>query len=90
MPKPSKVADIFEQLRTHGTVPSWQDEDNPAEEDKTMTHDEIESRLEALFGDSPWSEDQKYPLEDWVYEVNNNDTRQGYREWLYNKYANEE
>jgi len=31
MPKPSTVADIFEQLRTHGTVP-WQDEDKPAEE----------------------------------------------------------
>ena len=33
MPKPSTVADIFEQLRTHGTVP-WGDEDKPAEEDK--------------------------------------------------------
>ena len=30
MPKPSTVADIFEQLRTHGTVP-WQDEDKPEE-----------------------------------------------------------
>jgi len=35
MPKPSKVADIFEQLRTHGTVP-WQDEDKPAEEAETV------------------------------------------------------
>jgi len=34
MPKPSTVADIFEQLRTHGTVP-WQDEDKP-EEDKML------------------------------------------------------
>ena len=33
MPKPSTVADIFEQLRTHGTVP-WQDEYKPSEEDK--------------------------------------------------------
>ena len=30
MPKPSTVADIFEQLRTHGTVP-WQDGDKPEE-----------------------------------------------------------
>jgi len=37
MPKPSTVADIFEQLRTHGTVP-WRDEDKPAEEDKMQRH----------------------------------------------------
>ena len=43
MPKPSTVADIFEQLRTHGTVP-WQDEDKPAEEDKTMAMNTEDSR----------------------------------------------
>ena len=42
MPKPSTVADIFEQLRTHGTVP-WQDEDKPAEEDKMQRHPYTES-----------------------------------------------
>jgi len=49
MPKPSTVADIFEQLRTHGTVP-WQDEDKPAEEDKDMkyTNADVDMLLDAL------------------------------------------
>ncbi|MFA5378879.1 MAG: hypothetical protein WC455_24210 [Dehalococcoidia bacterium] len=54
-----------------------------------MNHFEIEGLLDNLFED-PWAQDVTYPLEDWQYEVANNDTRQGYRDWLYNKYANEE
>ena len=48
MPKPSTVADIFEQLRTHGTVP-WQDEDK-LEEDKDMkyTDADVDKLLDAL------------------------------------------
>ena len=29
----------------------------------------------------PWAEDPRYPLVDWRYEVANDDTRLGYREW---------
>jgi len=60
------------------------------QEGKTMTHEEIENRLNEVFASSPWNEDRNYPLEDWIYEVRNGDTRQGYRGWLYNRYANED
>jgi hypothetical protein len=30
----------------------------------------------------PWSEDPDYPVSDWQFEVRNNDTRLGYREWV--------
>lgn len=29
-----------------------------------------------------WSENPDYPVEDWKYEVQNNDTRQGYWDWV--------
>ena len=29
-----------------------------------------------------WSEHPDYPLEDWKYEVQSNDTRMGYWEWV--------
>lgn len=29
-----------------------------------------------------WEEDPEFPLEDWKYEVANNDTRKGYHEWI--------
>jgi len=32
--------------------------------------------------DDYWGEDPDYPLEDWRYEVANNDTRLGYWEWV--------
>ena len=54
-----------------------------------ITHEEIEGILDTLFKDDTWAEHSTYPLEDWQYEVVNNDTRQGYRGWLYNKLANE-
>jgi hypothetical protein len=80
MAKYSRVGEIFEELR------------NLTTEVKKMDHYEIEAHLEILFSSERgvWAEDAKYPLEDWQYEVANNDTRQGYRDWLYNKYANEE
>jgi hypothetical protein len=31
---------------------------------------------------NPWSEDPDYPVSDWQFEVRNNDTRLGYREWV--------
>ncbi len=32
-----------------------------------------------------WSEDMDYPLVDWKYEVQNDDTRLGYWEWVAGK-----
>jgi hypothetical protein len=33
----------------------------------------------------PWQEDAQFPLQDWKYEVNNDDTRAGYLEWVQNR-----
>lgn len=59
---------------------------------RPMTHEEIEAELDELFsGDHGyWSEHQDYPAADWQYEVANGDTRESYREWLYNKLSNQE
>jgi len=54
------------------------------------THEQIEQELDELFEESDWAEHDDYPLADWRYEVANDDTRQGYRSWLYNQLANEE
>jgi hypothetical protein len=32
--------------------------------------------------ESHWDNDKQFPVEDWRYEVANNDTRLGYLEWL--------
>ncbi len=32
-----------------------------------------------------WGEDKVFPVQDWQYEVANNDTRLGYWEWVDNK-----
>lgn len=32
--------------------------------------------------DDPWRVDPDYPLADWVQEVTNDDTRQGYLDWV--------
>ena len=53
-------------------------------------HHDIEKELYAVFYESDWAEHPTYPLADWKYEVANNDTRLGYRDWLYNMIANEE
>ncbi len=53
-------------------------------------HELIEMELDSLFKEYPWASHPTYPVADWQYEVANNDTRQGYRGWLYNKIANEE
>jgi hypothetical protein len=31
---------------------------------------------------SHWEEDPQHPVADWQYEVSNDDTRLGYRDWL--------
>ncbi len=31
---------------------------------------------------SHWDEDPDYPISDWKYEVENNDTRLGYADWV--------
>jgi len=53
-------------------------------------HHEIEAELDDLFDDSDWAEHETFPVEDWIYEVRNHDTRLGYRDWLYNMLANQE
>ena len=37
-----------------------------------------------------WGSDNQFPVEDWKYEVENNDTRLGYHEWLTVKREQEE
>ena len=32
-----------------------------------------------------WTEDPKYPVRDWVYEVTNDDTRLGYADWVWHR-----
>lgn len=56
----------------------------------TGDHHLIEAELDNLFDENTWAEHDRYPVADWQYEVANGDTRQGYREWLYNKLASEE
>ena len=53
-------------------------------------HHDIVKEIYDVFADSVWAEHPTYSLADWKYEVANNDTRQGYRDWLYNMIANEE
>ena len=55
-----------------------------------MDHWQIEMLLSEIFRDSDFAEYPFYPVEDWKYEVVNNDTRLGYRDWLYNRFANQE
>lgn len=52
------------------------------------THFEIEAYLDDLFREDPWVQDPRFPLEDWQFAVDNGDTRQSYRGWLYNQYSN--
>jgi len=33
----------------------------------------------------PWTDHPTYPMSDWRYEVSNQDTQLGYRDWLYDK-----
>lgn len=32
-----------------------------------------------------WESSSRYPVEDWIYEVSNGDTRHSYAEWLFQK-----
>lgn len=53
-------------------------------------HDFLVNNWEEVLGDEsslsslgdPWSEDPEFPVADWQYEVQNNDTRLGYHEWV--------
>lgn len=40
------------------------------------------SDLDALAQIPNWGDDEDHPWSDWVYEVESNDTRRGYAEWL--------
>lgn len=48
--------------------------------DKTYARIAKENKDTAL--PSHWEDDPDHPVEDWRYEVGNNDTRLGYREWI--------
>ena len=39
---------------------------------------------------SHWDNHPDYPVEDWKYEVENDDTRQSYREWVFSQIEAEE
>jgi hypothetical protein len=43
-----------------------------------------ETELEDQHG-GYWGEHPDYPVSDWQYEVQNNDTRNGYWDWVSNK-----
>ena len=55
-----------------------------------LTQEEIENELEKLFTPSPWATHARFPVSDWKYEVANDDTRLGYRDWLYDKLASDD
>ena len=54
------------------------------------THDEIQHEIDDLFEKDPWATHARFPVSDWQYEVANDDTRLGYRDWLYDKLANDD
>lgn len=49
-----------------------------------MNHYEVETYLEKFFEKDHWPSHPDFPVESWKYEVANDDTRLGYREYLYN------
>lgn len=54
------------------------------------THDQIQQEIDGLFKTTTWASHPRFPVEDWQYEVRNNDTRQGYATWLYNRLEQDE
>lgn len=49
-----------------------------------MNHYEVALYLETFFEEDSWASHPDFPVDSWRYEVVNNDTRLGYREYLYN------
>jgi len=54
-------------------------------QEKIRNHYEVALYLEEFFEENTWASHPDFPVEDWQYEVQNNYTRIGYREFLYNK-----
>ena len=51
-----------------------------------MRHPDIVQFIEKHSkGQGHWSDHPDYPIEDWRLEIKNNDTRQGYWEWVYSQ-----
>lgn len=49
-----------------------------------MRHPEVQIFIDECCPEKGyWGDHPKYPIEDWRYEIANNDTRQGYWEWVY-------
>lgn len=42
-------------------------------------------RIDQAEAVDPWAENPTYTVEDWAYEVSNNETRLGYQDWVANK-----
>jgi hypothetical protein len=46
-----------------------------------MRDDKLQTFIDESNPRGYWGEHPKYPVEDWRYQVANNETRQGYWEW---------
>ncbi len=53
-----------------------------------MSSEEILRKLKSQY--AHWDNHPEYPVEDWMYEVNNEDTRSSYWEWVVSQIENEE
>jgi len=57
-----------------------------SEEELNQVLLQVRGRLYDVAGPgSSWDEDKQFPVEDWRYEVQNDDTRLGYLEWVSHK-----
>lgn len=54
------------------------------------TDEQVDQIIKDTFKDSYWAEHPDYPVKDWIYEAENDDTRASYRDWLRDKLENEE
>ncbi|WP_289101026.1 hypothetical protein [uncultured Marinobacter sp.] len=47
-----------------------------------MTAEEFDNHHQHDLGDDFWGSHELYPVEDWQYEVSNDETRLGYWDWV--------
>lgn len=82
-----------EKIAQHYGFPTWLHYEEPGQEVTGYLVDEFGDqnyeRSQEYTPDhepitllSHWDEDPEYPVEDWRFEVENDDTRQGYTEWV--------
>jgi hypothetical protein len=51
---------------------------------------EQHSTEDPLVSGGHWASDEAWPMEDWKYDVSNDDTRLGYRDWVKHQKATAE